>query len=104
MRLLSARARQQRGLALLAIGIGEACVDRAHLGALLLLEEAHAFGAAAGVDHMELLAGPNGLVGADRDASATARAVLHDDGRHPWMLAIRPLSRKRETTSPWGSC
>jgi len=73
---------EESALLLFAIGVWQACVGGTHVGALLFLVEANAFGAALGIDDVQLLARTNGVVGTGRFTEAAVDAVVDDECRH----------------------
>lgn len=84
------RPLQQRLLSLGVVWVRHAAVYWAHGGALLFVVVANALGAARGVNHVDVVAFADGLVGALGLAGTTVDALFADHGGHsvsPWAVS-----------------
>src|SRR6266849_6628590 len=77
--------------------IRDAAVDRAHRRASFLLVEANALGAELGIDHEDVLALADGLVGTLGLAGAAVDALHGDQGRHGRRIVRRLRRGGRKT-------
>src|ERR1700737_931566 len=82
VRMQLLRALEERGLGLGDVGVGNAAIHRAHGGAGLPVLEADAFGAELWIDHEDVLALADRLVGTLGLAGPTVDALLRDHRRH----------------------